>query len=128
MNYFLVLKQERALFSPQVLVPSPMSAISGYKNVRYNPQHRARKKPWQATDDKGKSLGMFVTAREAAESHGFLVINAVPHFGEYLAASGREETREEWRRLFFMADGRPTTDAHRAWAGLLEQTIAELGL
>jgi hypothetical protein len=67
-------------------------------------------------------------AREAAESHGFLVINAVPQFGEYLAASGREETREEWRRLFFMADGRPTTDAHRAWAGLLEQTIAELGL
>jgi len=67
-------------------------------------------------------------ARAAAESHGFEVVNAVPHFGEYLAASGREETREEWRRLFYLADGRPTVDAHRAYAELLHEMIRELGL
>jgi hypothetical protein len=67
-------------------------------------------------------------AREAAEGLGFEVVNALPYFGEYLAASGLEETREEWRRLFYLPDGRPTVDAHRAWAGVLYEAIKELGL
>lgn len=67
-------------------------------------------------------------ARDAARSHGFHVVNAVPYFGGYLAASGLDETRDEWRRLFYLPDGRPTMDAHRAYAGLLHETIRELGL
>lgn len=67
-------------------------------------------------------------ARDAAESHGFKVVNALPYFGSYLKASGLEETREEWRRLFYLSDGRPTAAAHKAYAGVLYETVRELGL
>lgn len=51
------------------LVHSIWHSKSGFKNVTYNGQPRAAKKPWQAMDDYGNSLGMFASAEEAAAAY-----------------------------------------------------------
>jgi hypothetical protein len=51
------------------LVRSIWNSKSGYKNVHYNGSRRAFKKPWQARDDWGKSLGMWRTPKEAATAY-----------------------------------------------------------
>ena len=51
------------------LVRSIWNSKSGYKNVHYNGSRRAFKKPWQAKDDWGKSLGMWRTPKEAATAY-----------------------------------------------------------
>ena len=53
---------------PWPLVRSLLGSNSGYMNVRYNPLPRAKKQPYQAVREDGKSLGMFRTAEEAAEA------------------------------------------------------------
>ena len=48
------------------LVRSLWHSKSGYKNVSHNRTQRAAKKPWQARNDDGTSLGMYATPEEAA--------------------------------------------------------------
>eukprot|EP00966_Prymnesium_polylepis_P014604 337132-Prymnesium_polylepis.1 len=45
------------------------SNTSGYRGVTYNPLQRARKRPFQANDKSGKSLGMYATAEAAAAAY-----------------------------------------------------------
>jgi hypothetical protein len=51
------------------LIRSLWKSKSGFKNVTYNGTERAAKRPWQARDETGKSLGMFKTAEEAAAAY-----------------------------------------------------------
>jgi hypothetical protein len=51
------------------LVRSIWNSKSGFKNVHFNCSERAAKRPWQAKDDWGKSLGMYARPEEAAAAY-----------------------------------------------------------
>ena len=51
------------------LVRSIWNSKSGFKNVHFNCSERAAKRPWQAKDDWGKSLGMYAEPEEAAAAY-----------------------------------------------------------
>jgi len=67
--------------------------------------------------------------REAAQRHGFPILDAAPYFGDYMRAEGIEITRKAWRDLFQIPDdGHPSALAHRLYAEVLADYFQQQGL
>ncbi len=66
---------------------------------------------------------------EKAESHGFRVLNAMPHFSAIFQAGGFEDSRRAWRGVFnIRGDGHPTVLAHQAYAEAVMSELEDMGI
>lgn len=67
-------------------------------------------------------------AREIAQELGLHYVNALPHFHEQMVAGELELTRDAWKSAFFLSGDQPSALAHRVYAEVLFQKLAELEL
>ena len=78
------------------LISSIWNCASGYKNVHINRSQKAAKKPWQAKDDYGKSLGMYATPKEAALAYSkSLGYEVAKQLAETVQKERKPMTKEE---------------------------------
>lgn len=73
-------------------------------------------------------LGKGGEARDVAQAEasrlGFEVVDAVPHFSQWLEETVGSATRDEWRSAFVLPnDGHPTAQAHRRYSEVLEEVV-----
>lgn len=98
-----------------------MLGPDGYRNAMDRIAHLTRERGIAVVilvlgaDNESRAL-----MREAAQKHGFPILDAAPHFGEYMRKEGIQTTREAWRNLFQIPDdGHPSALAHRLYAEVL---------